>query len=184
MLKAAQRPLVWIDCEMTGLDHTRDVIMEICCIITDGNLRQVGPTFHRTVHHPKSVLDKMNAWCVAQHGASGLTQRCLDAPPSVTEHAVGAELLSHLQHYLEPQAAMLAGNSVHMDRLFMLARMPQPLDHLHYRLLDVSSIYETAVRFAPQRVAAKPPKAKLHTAESDIRESIGELEFYRELFFK
>lgn len=183
MLKRViKQPLVWIDCEMTGLDHKRDVLIEICCIITDGGLEQVGETFHRVIHQPEHVMARMNEWCVQHHGDSGLTQRVAESPHSLEQ--VHSELLHFLKSTLPPKTALLAGNSVHMDRLFLLEGMPQVVDFLHYRLLDVSSVHEAAVRFAPkEKLKDLPPKAKAHTAESDILESIAQLRFYKNTFF-
>lgn len=166
---------------MTGLDHHRDRIIEICCIITDGDLNTVGDTFHRVVHQSPELLAGMDEWCTAHHGGSGLTERVLQSRND--EPTVAAELLAFLQRHIPPKTALLAGNSVHMDRLFMLQAMPQVVDYLHYRILDVSSIFEAATRFAPAKIAHRPSKVKSHTAESDIKESIEELRFYRENVF-
>lgn len=180
LLSALYKPLVWIDCEMTGLDVDKDHIIEICCIITDGNLNIIDPEgYESTVHVPKKVLDNMNEWCVNQHGKSGLTAKVL-ANPQQTLAKVQQELLEYIQLYIpEPRTSLLAGNSVHMDKFFMMKEFPKVIDHLHYRLVDVSSIMEVGFRHNPQLMKLFPKKQGNHTAKSDILESINQLRWYR-----
>lgn len=180
LLSALYKPLVWIDCEMTGLNVDKDHIIEICCIITDGNLNIIDPEgYESTVYVPKKVLDNMNEWCVNQHGKSGLTAKVL-ANPQQTLAKVQQELLEYIQLYIpEPRTSLLAGNSVHMDKFFMMKEFPKVIEHLHYRLVDVSSIMEVGFRHNPQLMKLFPKKQGNHTAKSDILESINQLKWYR-----
>lgn len=170
---------------MTGLDPDTDEILEICCIVTTGNLDVVDPEgFHAVVHWPASRLDRMDAWCTATHARSGLTAAVL---ASTTTPARAADALYRYVTGLvpEPRRALLAGNSVHADRAF-LRRGPYAavVDHLHYRLLDVSAIKEAARRWSPPRLLdAAPRKKGRHLARDDILESIAEARFYRDAIF-
>lgn len=179
------RPLVWIDCEMTGLDIAKDHIIEICCIITDGNLNIIDPVgYESTVYVSKRVLDNMGEWCVNQHGKSGLTAKVL-ANPHKTLAVVQMELLEYIQSYItEPRTALLAGNSVHMDKFFMMKEFPRVIDHLHYRLVDVSLIMEVGFRHNPALMKLFPKKNGSHTAKSDILESINQLKWYTENYLR
>ncbi|OVF09597.1 putative oligoribonuclease [Clavispora lusitaniae] len=182
---ALYKPLVWIDCEMTGLDIAKDHIIEICCIITDGNLNIIDEKgYESTVYVPKKVLDNMNEWCVNQHGKSGLTAKVL-ANPQQTLAKVQQELLDYIQFYIpEPRTSLLAGNSVHMDKFFMMKEFPQVIDHLHYRLVDVSSIMEVGFRHNPALMKCFPRKKGNHTAKSDILESINQLKWYQDNYLR
>lgn len=170
---------------MTGLDVAKDHIIEICCIITDGNLNIIDETgYESTVHVPKKVLDNMNEWCVKQHGKSGLTAKVL-ANPQQTLAKVQEELLAYIQSYIpEPRTSLLAGNSVHMDKFFMMKEFPKVIDHLHYRLVDVSSIMEVGYRHNPALMKLFPKKHGSHTAKSDILESINQLRWYRDHYLR
>ncbi|CDO95741.1 unnamed protein product [Kluyveromyces dobzhanskii CBS 2104] len=182
--KTLKQPIVWIDCEMTGLDHVNDKIIEICCIITDGQLNVVDENgYESVIHCEKSVMDNMNEWCVNQHGLSGLTQKVLDSEK--TREQVEEELLSYIKKYIPDQRkGVLAGNSVHMDRLFMLKEFPKVIDHLFYRIIDVSSIMEVARRHNPQLASVSYQKTAAHTAKADILESIDQLKFYETHYLK
>ncbi|KAI3406564.2 rex2 [Candida oxycetoniae] len=181
------KPLVWIDCEMTGLDvFGSDRIIEICCIITDENLNTVnnGEFYESTIYYPEEKLNQMNEWCIKNHGKSGLTQRVLDHPEQTLEK-VQLELLSYIQKYITtPRKGILAGNSIHMDKFFMMKDFPKVVDFLHYRLLDVSTIMEFGSRHAPELMSLSPDKKSSHTAKSDILESIAQLKWYRDNYFK
>ncbi|AQZ19105.1 REX2 (YLR059C) [Zygosaccharomyces parabailii] len=178
------KPLVWIDCEMTGLDHTHDRIIEICCIITDGHLKVIDNNcFESVVHCDKEVMDKMNPWCLEHHGASGLIEKVLAS--SKTKEEVEDELLHFIKRYVpEQRTGLLAGNSVHMDRLFMLKDFPKVLQHLHYRIVDVSTIMEVSFRHNPALASQQPKKVQAHTARQDILESIQQLQWYVDNYFK
>ncbi|KAI5868226.1 exonuclease [Durotheca rogersii] len=182
---AGDDALVWIDCEMTGLDPETDEILEIFCIITTGTLEVVDAAgWGVVVHQPPKRLAQMGAWCAATHERSGLTAASLASTVSAAAAAEG--LLAYVRRHV-PQAgtALLAGNSVHADRAF-LARGPYRavLDHLHYRILDVSSLKEAARRWCPAGVlAGAPVKRALHQARNDILESIAEARYYKDAIF-
>lgn len=179
----SQRPIVWIDCEMTGLDHNQDSIIEICCLITDKNLKLIDPVgYESVIHQDKSVMDTMNEWCVLHHGQSGLTDKVIKS--TKTKEQVENELVEYLQKFMNKGVGILAGNSVHMDRLFMLKDMPKVVDYLTYRIIDVSSIMEVAKRFHPLVANSRPKKKAAHTARDDILESIQDLEYYRGVYLK
>ncbi|KAL8834160.1 MAG: hypothetical protein Q9176_007638 [Flavoplaca citrina] len=179
-------PLVWIDCEMTGLDVDNDEIISLCCFITDAQLNLVDEKgFEAIIHLEKSRLDAMDEWCTATHGKSGLTEASIASTTTAQEAADG--LLAYIEMYV-PRArrGLLAGNTVHADKAFL--RKP-PFDsvirHLHYRILDVSSIKEAARRWAPpEALDGAPLKDSLHQAREDILDSIREARFYRDVFFK
>ncbi|KAJ5493245.1 hypothetical protein N7539_001991 [Penicillium diatomitis] len=184
-LARSNDPLVWIDCEMTGLDPDHDTILQICCIITDAQLNVLDPQgFDAVIHHSDSVLKNMSAWCVDMHGRTGLTAAVRASATSAAEAA--DSLLAYIRRFVPaPRTALLAGNSVHADKAF-LARAPyaQVLEHLHYRLLDVSSLKEAARRWGSEDLLAQvPAKREVHLARDDILESIQEMRFYREKLF-
>ncbi|PNH00755.1 putative oligoribonuclease [Tetrabaena socialis] len=134
------------------------------------------------IHHDEEVLANMNAWCIEHHGKSGLTQRVRESTTSLAE--AEDQLLAFLVEHTAENAAQLAGNSIHVDRMFLYRYMPRVVAHLSYRIVDVSSIKEVARRWFPQTYRKAPRKELKHTAESDIRESISELKFYRKAVFK
>ncbi|GMM31918.1 Rex2 protein [Martiniozyma asiatica (nom. inval.)] len=176
------RKLVWVDCEMTGLNTLSDVIIEVCCIVTDEKLQPLAPQpYHSYIHQSKSVMDGMNAWCVQHHGESGLTEAVLASKKK--RQQVELELLAYVKEYCGQGEGLLAGNSVHMDRVFMAKDLPSVVDWLHYRIVDVSSIYELVQMWNPKAAKGRPTKLKLHTAESDIMESIAELAYYKDKIF-
>ncbi|KAL2854824.1 ribonuclease H-like domain-containing protein [Aspergillus pseudoustus] len=177
--------LVWIDCEMTGLDPKTDQILQICCFVTDAQLNLLDTTgFEAVVHVPQSALDSMSQWCIDTHGRTGLTARVQSS--TVTPETAAAELLTYIRRYVPTaRTAMLAGNSVHADRAF-LACGPYAavLEWLHYRIVDVSTIKEVVRRWGRESVLASVPGKKLvHLAREDILESIEEMKFYKETFF-
>ncbi|KAF9889010.1 hypothetical protein FE257_007987 [Aspergillus nanangensis] len=178
-------PLVWIDCEMTGLNPDTDQILQICCLITDAQLNLLDAQgFDAVIHQPASVLSGMNAWCIETHGRTGLTA-AVQASTTSAETAA-ADLLAYIQRYVpEPRTAMLAGNSVHADGRF-LAKGPygRVLEWLHYRIVDVSSVKEMARRWAGDGLLeGVPVKKEVHLAREDILESIEEMKYYRERLF-
>ena len=175
-------PLIWIDLEMTGLDPDNDVIVEIATIITDGALETIveGPEF--VIHAGQDVLDAMDPVVVGMHAASGLTP--LIQASNVTVAEAEEQTLDFVRrHVPEPGIAPLAGNSVHADRAFMRRYMPQLEAWMHYRNVDVSTFKEVGRRWAPDLVQRAPSKGNAHRALADIRESIGELKFYRDELF-
>lgn len=179
----AQDPnnLIWIDLEMTGLDTLRDKVIEIATIVTNSNLDvlEEGPVL--AIHQSDDVLDAMDDWNKAQHGKSGLVQRVRSSP--LTEVDAQDITLDFLTKYLPPNASPMCGNSVCQDRRFLHRCMPELERYFHYRNLDVSSIKELAKRWAPG-VYQGFSKQSAHLALDDVRDSIRELRYYRELFFK
>lgn len=173
--------LVWVDLEMTGLDTRKDHILEMACLITDANLNIVAETDDLVIHQPDDVLDSMNDWCKTHHGASGLTQACRESKVSVAE--AEERMLRFVEAHTQPGAAILAGNTVHADKGFLQVYMPRFMGHLHYRIMDVSTVKELCRRWYPETFAKAPPKAGSHRALEDIKESIKELQFYREHIF-
>lgn len=170
---------------MTGLDTENDTIMSLAAFVTDADLNLLDETgYEAVIHHSKEQLDRMGEWCTRHHGQSGLTQDCLDSTTSAEQAAEG--LLEYIKGYVpERRTGILAGNSVHADKSF-LVKQPYRIviDHLNYRILDVSSIKEAARRWAPKEILKKiPRKQMLHEARADILESIEEARFYRETFF-
>lgn len=178
-------PLVFIDCEMTGLDPEKETIMSIACFITDAQLKlQDEQGWESIIHHDKSTLDRMDEWCTRTHGASGLTAACMASTTTKEQAADG--LLEYVKKYVpEGRRGLLAGNSIHCDRAF-LSQPPynRITDYLSYRILDVSSLKEAAKRWAPDEVLLGVPSKKLlHQAREDILESIEEAKYYREKCF-
>jgi oligoribonuclease len=159
--------------------------MSIACFITDSDLNLLDDQgFEVVIHHEKEELDKMGEWCTRHHGDSGLTAACISSTTSQAEAA--EQLLAYVRSYIpKARTALLAGNSVHADKVFLVKPPYKPvIDHLHYRILDVSSIKEAAKRWAPADDLKRIPKKKmLHEARADILESIEEAKFYRTTFF-
>ena len=171
---------------MTGLDVEKDEIISLCCFITDAQLNLLDDQgWEAVVHLDKSRLDAMGEWCRDTHGASGLTEASLKSTTTGEEAAQG--LLAYIEKYVPASRyGLLAGNSVHADKAF-LRKPPFELviRHLHYRILDVSTIKEAAARWAPPEILDHAPsKQGLHQAREDILESIAEARFYRDVFFK
>ncbi|KAI5198909.1 ribonuclease H-like protein [Aureobasidium subglaciale] len=182
----SKHPLVWIDCEMTGLDLAKDTVMSLCCFVTDAQLNLLDDKgYEAVIHHTQEQLDAMGEWCTNQHGKTGLTAQCLASEKDA--ETVSKELLEYIQKYCpERKKALLAGNTVHADRAFLVQQPYTPvMKWLHHRILDVSAIKEAAKRWAPVDVLKKSPgKQGLHEARADILESIEEARYYRRVFFQ
>jgi oligoribonuclease len=173
--------LVWIDCEMTGLDLTRDALVEIACIVTDGELKAVDDGIDVIIKPPAEALDTMPEVVREMHTASGLLD---ELPDGVTLAAAQEQVLAYVrQHVPESRKVPLCGNSIATDRSFLARDMPELDEFLHYRMVDVSSIKELARRWYPRTYFASPPKHGGHRALADIIESIRELRYYREAIF-
>ncbi|CAN5706188.1 oligoribonuclease [soil metagenome] len=174
--------LAWMDLEMTGLDPTRDVIVEIATLITDDELEVVAVGPDLVVHQPAAPLAAMVDVVREMHTKSGLLERISASTTSLAE--AGAQTLAFLrEHVPEPGTVPLCGNSIGTDRRFLAAWLPEIEDHLHYRSIDVSTIKELARRWYPKVAAAAPRKAGSHRALDDIRESVAELRYFRERVF-
>ena len=170
---------------MTGLDPDKEEIIEICCIITNGQLDIIDlEGYHTLVHQPKSRMDQMDEWCTRTHGKSGLTAAVIESKTTAEQAADG--LYEYICKYIpEERTALLAGNSVHADRMFLRKEPYTKItDHLHYRILDVSSIKEAARRWSHPSVAKRTPtKHGTHKARDDILESIEEARYFQQVLF-
>jgi oligoribonuclease len=181
----SRQPLIWIDCEMTGLDISKDTIMSLACFVTDYELNILDDTgYEAVIRHSQEQLDAMGEWCRDHHGASGLTAACLAS--TTTAEQASEELYQYILKFApERKRALLAGNTVHADRTFLVQEpWRKVVSHLHHRLLDVSAIKEAAKRWAPEDVLkGSPSKAGKHEAKADILESIEEARYYKKMFF-
>ena len=176
-----QQRLIWIDLEMTGLNPDRDSILEIATIVTDVDLNELaeGPVY--AIHHSEAVLKAMDDWNREHHGASGLWSRVLDSGISLQGAEQGT--LDFLRQWTIEGASPMCGNSICQDRRFLARCMPELERYFHYRNLDVSSIKELVNRWSPN-IAGGFKKGSSHLALDDTRDSIRELVYYREYFFK
>ena len=173
--------LVWIDCEMTGLDLERDALIEIACLVTDGKLDVLGEGLDLVIKPPPEALDQMEDVVREMHTSSGLLT---ELAAGITLAEAQDQVLAYVRKYIaEPRRVPLAGNSIATDRVFIARDMPQLDAFLHYRMVDVSSIKELARRWYPRTYFASPPKRGGHRALADITESIQELRYYRETVF-
>ena len=174
--------LVWIDCEMTGLDLGRDALIEIAALVTDGYLRVLGEGVDLVIHADEPLLAGMPDVVRDMHARSGLTEEVRRS--SVTLREAEERVLAYVrEHVPDPRTAPLAGNSIATDRGFLSRDMPELDAHLHYRMVDVSSIKELCRRWFPRVFYAKPEKGLAHRALADIQESIRELDYYRRTLF-
>lgn len=173
--------LIWIDLEMTGLDPDNDVIIEMATIVTDSQLNTLaeGPVI--AIHHSDEVLARMDDWNTRQHGGSGLTQRVRDSKVSMAE--AEAQTLAFLEQWVPKGKSPICGNSICQDRRFLYRHMPALEGYFHYRNLDVSTLKILAGLWAPD-VLGSLKKGGSHLALDDIRESIAELQHYRQHFIK
>jgi oligoribonuclease len=179
--KATDR-LVWVDCEMTGLDLRTDALIEIAALVTDSDLRILDDGMDVVISAPDELLDGMAPVVREMHAASGLT----DLVRSTRTTVADAEqlVLQHLRkHVPDARTVPLCGNSIATDRAFLARDMPELDAFLHYRMVDVSSIKELCRRWYPRVYFAQPPKGLAHRALADIRESIRELRYYRRTVF-
>jgi oligoribonuclease len=174
--------LVWIDCEMTGLDLQRDALIEVAALVTDPDLNVLGEGVDVVIHADDALLDGMVEVVRGMHEKSGLTQAVRASKTTVAE--AEEMLLDYIkEHVPEPHTAPLCGNSIATDRGFLARDMPALDNHLHYRMIDVSSIKELCRRWYPRVYFGQPAKGLAHRALADIRESIRELEYYRRTLF-
>ncbi len=173
--------LVWIDCEMTGLDLARDALIEIACLVTDGDLVTLDEGVDLVIKPPAEALDQMADVVREMHTTSGLLA---ELAAGVTLAEAQDQVLGYVQgHVTEPRKVPLCGNSIATDRSFIARDMPELDTYLHYRMVDVSSVKELARRWYPRAYFASPPKRGGHRALADITESIRELRYYRASVF-
>jgi oligoribonuclease len=173
---------VWIDCEMTGLDLDRDVLLEVAAVVTDSELTALDDGIDVIVSAPDDVLDSMVDVVTQMHTASGLTEAVRASSTSLAD--AEQQVLAYIRrHVPEARRAPLCGNSIATDRTFIARYMPTLDDHLHYRMVDVSSIKELARRWYPRVYFNAPAKSGGHRALGDIEDSINELRYYRETLF-
>lgn len=174
--------LVWVDCEMTGLDLARDALIEVAAIVTDADLSPLDEGIDVIIHVDDDVLDTMVPFVHEMHASSGLT----DAVRASTTTLGDAEklVLDYVKsHVPDQKTAPLCGNSIATDRGFLARDMPALDEHLHYRMVDVSSLKELAKRWYPRVYQSQPEKGLAHRALADVRESILELAYYRRTLF-
>ncbi|MEV6845937.1 oligoribonuclease [Actinoplanes sp. NPDC051411] len=174
--------LVWIDCEMTGLDLGKDKLIEVAALVTDPDLNILGEGVDLVIHADDAALDAMPPVVRDMHAKSGLTEEVRRSTVTMTE----AEeiVLAYVKEFVpNPRTAPLCGNSIATDRGFLARDMPALDSFLHYRMIDVSSIKELCRRWYPRVYFGQPAKGLAHRALADIRESIRELEYYRRAIF-
>ena len=174
--------LVWMDLEMTGLDHTSEVIVEIATLITDDELNIVAEGPDLVVHQPEDVLARMDPFVVDMHTRSGLLELIRNSTVSLED--AGVETLAFIREHCPVERTVpLCGNSIGTDRRFLAAYLPAIEEYLHYRSVDVSSLKELVRRWYPDVLTQRGWKQGSHRALDDIRESIAELQLYRSLVF-
>jgi oligoribonuclease len=174
--------LVWIDCEMTGLDLGKDALIEVAALVTDPDLNVLGEGVDLVIHADDASLDAMPEVVRDMHAKSGLTEEVRRS--TVTMAEAEAAVLAYIKEFVpNPRSAPLCGNSIATDRGFLARDMRELDDFLHYRMIDVSSIKELARRWYPRVYFGQPQKGLAHRALADIRESIRELEYYRRTVF-
>lgn len=173
--------IVWVDLEMSGLEIDKERIIEIAVAVTDGNLDNMVAGPNLIIHQSKELMDAMDPWCVKTHGDSGLTDAVLKS--TVTEEEAEEAVLEFVKKHTAKGKSPLAGNSIYMDKMFLMKYMPRFADYLHYRLIDVSTVKELAKRWLPNIASQVPKKTDKHRAVDDIRQSIEELKYYQRAVF-
>ncbi len=169
-----------MDLEMTGLEPSRDRILEIACLVTDGNLEILAEGPELVISQPEEILAGMDAWNQSHHGASGLIERVRAS--ACTEAEAENQVLEFLRLHCNPGKSPLCGNSIWQDRRFLDKYMPTLNAFCHYRIVDISSIKELSKRWYPK--LPEMPKSETHRALADIRESVEELKHYRTAVFR
>jgi oligoribonuclease len=173
--------LVWIDCEMTGLDIERDALIEIACVVTDGELNVLDGGIDLIIKPPAEAIEQMSDVVRDMHTKSGLL---VDLSGGMGLSEAADAVLAYVKHHVpEARKAPLCGNSISTDRWFIARDMPELDSWLHYRMVDVSSVKELARRWYPRAYFAAPSKHGGHRALADIIESVQELRYYRQAVF-
>ncbi len=173
--------LIWIDLEMTGLDPETDRIIEIATIVTDPQLNEVAQGPVLAIHQTNEMLDGMDDWCKQTHGNSGLTARVCQS--TISESEAEQQTLAFLRKHVNKGMSPMCGNSIGQDRRFLWRYMPALNDYFHYRNIDVSTLKELAWRWRPELLNGFTKKSS-HLALEDIRDSIMEMQYYRQHFIK
>ena len=171
--------LIWLDLEMTGLDPDLDKVLEIATIVTDKDLNILAEGPVMAIHQSDEVLENMNAWCIEQHGKSGLTERVRQS--DIDEERACQITRDFLSEWVPQGLSPMCGNSICQDRRFMVKHMPSLEAYFHYRHIDVSTLKELARRWKPEILPGFKKQAT-HLALDDIRESIAECDYYRKHF--
>ncbi|MFI7483063.1 oligoribonuclease [Kocuria sp. M1R5S2] len=173
--------IVWIDCEMTGLSLTDDALIEVAALVTDDELNVLGEGVDVVIRPDDAALAQMGDFVRAMHTSSKLLD---ELSSGLTMEQAQEQVLAYIEQWVpEPGKAPLGGNSVGTDRTFLVRDMPDVVAHLHYRVIDVSTIKELARRWYPRAYFQAPPKTGNHRALGDIRDSIDELRYYRRTVF-
>lgn len=173
--------LVWIDCEMTGLDLENDALVEVAVLVTDAELQVLGDGVDIVIKPPEEAVTRMGDVVRSMHTTSGLLDELSNG---ISMEEASEQILAYIRQFVpDARRAPLAGNTVHMDRLFLARDLPEVESHLHYRNVDVSSIKELARRWYPRVYFAAPAKTGNHRALGDIKDSIEELRYYRRTLF-
>ena len=173
--------IVWIDCEMTGLDLEKDALIEIAVLVTDGALNVLGEGVDLIIKPPQEALDQMPDIVRQMHTASGLLEELKDG---ITLQQAEARIMEYIRSFVpDPRKAPIAGNSIGTDRAFIARDLKELEMHLHYRVIDVSSIKELVRRWYPRVYFASPKKLGNHRALGDIKDSLVELAYYRRAIF-
>lgn len=179
--KARTDRIVWIDCEMTGLSLTDDALIEVAALVTDFELNQLGEGVDVLIKPSQAAIDQMNDFVRAMHTKSGLLA---ELASGVTMEEAEQQVLDYVREFAPEEGKWpLGGNTVSTDRGFLARDMPQLEGHLHYRIIDVSSVKELSRRWYPRTYFNAPAKNGGHRALADIRDSIDELRYYREAVF-
>jgi len=179
--RATNDRIIWIDCEMTGLSLTTDALIEVAALVTDYELNQLGDGIDLVIKPPAEALEQMDDFVRDMHTSSGLLD---ELETGITMAEAEKQVLAYIREWAPDAAkAPLGGNTVGTDRGFLARDMPELEAHLHYRIIDVSSIKELALRWFPRAFFNSPKKVGGHRALADIRESIAELRYYREAIF-
>ena len=181
LLNKSDQNLVWLDCEMTGLEPDQERLIEIAVVVTGPHLepRIEGPVF--VVHQSDAVLDRMDAWNKGTHGKSGLIDKVRAS--TMTEEQAEARMLDFVARYVPKNTSPLCGNTIGQDRRFLVNYMPRLEAFFHYRNLDVSTLKELVKRWRPDLKGGFKKQQK-HTALADVHESIDELVYYRQHFLR
>lgn len=176
----SEHNLIWVDLEMTGLDPEQHKIIEIASIVTDSelNILAEGPVI--AVHQPEEELLKMDEWCTTTHTGSGLVERVKAS--SINEQQAVQETIAFLEQWVPKGKSPICGNSIGQDRRFLYKHMPELEEYFHYRYIDVSTLKELTRRWKPEVLSGFHKKGS-HLALDDIRESIAELQYYRQTIF-